>query len=76
MNYANSVNWKYTMLNIKEIRGLSGFCSMVNFSSGYTLQVRHKTNAQKASAGFPLLSRSFSAVSPLFTIKTTKHQYE
>ncbi len=59
MNYANTVNSKYTMLNIKEISGLSALSSF-----------------GKSGPGYPLLSRSFSAVSPLFNTKTTKHQYE
>lgn len=47
MNYANTVNWKYTMLNIKEVSGLSALSSWGNIRPGYPLQVRRKASAQR-----------------------------
>lgn len=64
MNYANSVNWKYTMLNIKEISGLSGFGSMSNSSPGYPLQVRRKGNPQKLQRAFRFYPAAFQPYRP------------
>lgn len=76
MNCANMVNWRYTMLNIKEIMGAVRVLFNGQFQSGLYAASPPQSQRTKASADFPLLYRSFSAVSPLFNIKTTKHQYE
>ncbi len=55
MNYANTVNWRFTMLNIKEISGLSALSSLGNSVSGY-LPPGQDT---KASAGFLLVLAAF-----------------
>ena len=47
MNYANTVNWKYTMLNIKVTTGLSALSSLSKSGPGYPRQVRRKANAQR-----------------------------
>lgn len=76
MNYANSVNWKYTMLNIKEIAGLSVLSSLCNSGPGYPLQVRRRANAQRLQRAFRYYPAAFQPYRPCSTIKNRKHQYE
>jgi hypothetical protein len=59
MNYANTVNWKYTMLNIKEISGLSVLSSSGNSGPSYSLQNRRKANAQRLQRAFRYYPSAF-----------------
>lgn len=59
MNYANTVNWKYTMLNIKETTGLSALSSLGKSGPGYPLQVRRKANAQRLHRAFLFYPAAF-----------------
>jgi hypothetical protein len=59
MNYANTVNSRYTMLNIKEIPGLSALSSLGNNGSGYPLQVRRKAKAQRLQRAFRFYPAAF-----------------